>query len=60
VKVCGTFALTSKSTLFIVRIVRRDIFINVLRSSYKVTVILARYGNYTFSTDFRKYSNIKI
>jgi hypothetical protein len=42
VKMCGIFALTSKSTFLLVRIVQRDIFINVLTSSYKVPFILAR------------------
>jgi hypothetical protein len=41
VEMCGTFTLTSKSAFPLVRIVRRDIFINVLKSSYKVPFILA-------------------
>ena len=43
-KMCGTFELTSKSTFLIVRIVRRDIFINVLTSSYILVYI--RYSSH--------------
>jgi len=60
-KMCFDFLRNLFKTFVILRRIRRDVTINVHRSSYKLAFILADFNeNWILSTDFRKYLKYKI
>jgi hypothetical protein len=55
------FYTTLSETFFTLRIIQRDIIINVYRSSCKVLLLLSDFnGTWIFSTDFRKILSYQI